>query len=131
VDDSRNLNAAQVIHEDAKKARVVVRGMLNGSQPFTLERTATGSKSSLSVVVDGQELTQQEQKLTEGVIRDQFSSTLLPKTLFFGQEQLMELILVRICDNDLLRWSSTCVSLDPSSAGAVERHAAVVFWDGA
>lgn len=94
VDDSRNLNMAQVIHEDAKKARVVVRGVLNGSHPFTLERTATAKKSSLSIQVGGEDLTQQEQRLTDAVLRDQFSAALLPKTLFFGQEQLMELILV-------------------------------------
>lgn len=69
--------------------------------PFELTRTASKSKSSLKLVVAGQDLTQQEQRLTEAELEARFSASLLPKTLVFTQEDLLELLQV-CCKSRLL-----------------------------
>lgn len=43
----------------------------------------------------GQDVTQQEQRLTEAELESRFSASLLPKTLVFTQEDLLELLQVR------------------------------------
>lgn len=63
-------------------------------EPFELTRTASKSKSSLKLIVAGQDLTQQEQRLTEAELEARFSASLLPKTLVFTQEDLLELLQV-------------------------------------
>jgi hypothetical protein len=63
-------------------------------EPFELTRTATKSKSSLQLIVNGQDLTQQEQRLTEKELEERFSASLLPRTLVFTQEDLLELLQV-------------------------------------
>jgi hypothetical protein len=48
-------------------------------------------------MVGGRELTQQEQRLTEAELESGFSTSLLPKTLVFTQEDLLELLQVCGC----------------------------------
>jgi hypothetical protein len=44
--------------------------------------------------VSGEDVTQQEQRLTEAELESRFSASLLPKTLVFTQEDLLELLQV-------------------------------------
>lgn len=70
-------------------------------EPFELTRTATKSKSNLQLIVNGQDLTQQEQRLTEKELEERFSASLLPRTLVFTQEDLLELL--QVCAWDFVR----------------------------
>lgn len=76
-------------------------------EPFELTRTATKSKSNLQLIVNGQDLTQQEQRLTEKELEERFSASLLPRTLVFTQEDLLELL--QVCAWDFVR---SCCHVD-------------------
>jgi hypothetical protein len=63
----------------------------------SVNRNGRSSKSGLSLSIAGEDLTQQEQRLTEQLLQARFSSSLLPKTLVFTQEDLLALLQVRRC----------------------------------
>jgi hypothetical protein len=67
-------------------------------EPFeiirTVNRSGRSSKSGLSLSIAGQDLTAQEQRLTEQLLQSKFSTSLLPKTLVFTQEDLLALLQV-------------------------------------
>jgi hypothetical protein len=54
------------------------------------------------LIVDGHDLTQQEQRLTEAELEARFSASLLPRTLVFTQEDLLELLQVHLGWRDRL-----------------------------
>lgn len=66
-------------------------------EPFNLVRTAKKSKSSLTLIVGGQDVTRQDQRLTEAELESRFTASLLPRTLVFTQEDLLELLQVCLC----------------------------------
>lgn len=90
-------------------------------EPFLLSRSASRSKSSLSLSVGGLDLTKQEQRLTEAELEGRFSASLLPKTLVFTQEGLLALL--QVCS----RWPACCNRVplwrDRVAMAAVRGHA--------
>jgi hypothetical protein len=68
-------------------------------EPFEVTRSVLrsgrSSKSGLTLTIAGEDLTAQEQRLTEQVLQARFSTSLLPKTLVFTQEDLLALLQVR------------------------------------
>lgn len=60
----------------------------------SVNRSGRSSKSGLSLSIAGQDLTAQEQRLTEQALQARFSASLLPKTLVFTQEDLLALLQV-------------------------------------
>jgi hypothetical protein len=63
-------------------------------EAFELTRSTTKSKSTLSLSINGVDVTSQEQRLTQEVLEARFSASLLPKTLVFTQEDLLALLQV-------------------------------------
>eukprot|EP00775_Hariotina_reticulata_P008697 gene8697-8878_t len=92
--DGRGMTNADYINEDSRRAEVTVRGVIN-KEPFELTRSTTKSKSTLSLTINGVDVTLQEQRLTQEVLETQFSASLLPKTLVFTQEDLLALLQVK------------------------------------
>ncbi|CAM6128294.1 unnamed protein product [Calypogeia fissa] len=82
-DSMRGLLASDVIHEKAKSARVRVDGTVNG-RPFTVERTA-GRKSSLKLLLEGEDCTGQDMKLTQAKIDELIDTSMLQRVAFHGQ----------------------------------------------
>jgi hypothetical protein len=76
---------------------------LFSQEPFELVRTAKKSKSSLTLMVGGQDVTRQDQRLTEAELESRFSASLLPRTLVFTQEDLLELL--QVCGRE---WVCGC-----------------------
>jgi hypothetical protein len=69
-------------------------------EPFeimrSVSRSARSSNSGLSISIGGEDVTCQEQRLTEQLLQARFSSSLLPKTLVFTQEDLLALLQVGV-----------------------------------
>ncbi|KAL4857804.1 hypothetical protein ACK3TF_002216 [Chlorella vulgaris] len=82
---------ADLINDGAKRARVRVEGLANGS-PFVVERVANRKSSSLTFELGGEELTTQENRLTQQRINEQLGAELLGRVVFYGQSDITALL---------------------------------------
>jgi DNA repair exonuclease SbcCD ATPase subunit len=76
-----------------KTARVVLRGTIN-EIPFRISRSKTKSKTALTFVLDGEDLTRQSAKETQMIIDESLgvSSQLLSRAIFHGQHNINGLL---------------------------------------
>jgi len=84
---------ADVVHDNSKVARVTLRGVCNG-RDFTVVRSKTNSRGSLTFFHDGEDLTTQSVRETQLVIDEVLgiSTTILSRSVFFGQHPLNDLL---------------------------------------
>eukprot|EP00850_Spirogloea_muscicola_P005728 SM000026S08977 [mRNA] locus=s26:861309:884420:+ [translate_table: standard] len=89
-DSIRGLSTSEVVHQSSAHARVRVEGFVNGS-PFTVERQA-GRRSMLRFVLDTEERTCQDMRLTQQCIDDLIDTSVLHQTVFHGQHEAAGLL---------------------------------------
>ncbi|CAK9226938.1 unnamed protein product [Sphagnum troendelagicum] len=82
-DSVRGLTASEVVHHSAKQARVRVDGTINGKS-FTVERRA-GRRSGLKFILDGEDQTCQEIRMTQNRLNELIDTSVLYRTVFHGQ----------------------------------------------
>ncbi|PRW45242.1 ABC transporter (ISS) isoform C [Chlorella sorokiniana] len=82
---------ADIIHDGSKRARVRVEGRVNGA-PFWVERTANKKASSVAFHLDGEDLTTQENRLTQARIDEVLGADLLGRVVFYGQSDITALL---------------------------------------
>lgn len=90
MEDSK---VSDIVHDDSQTARVVLRGTLN-EIPFHISRSKTKTKTSLTFVLDGEDLSRQSAKETQQIIDEKLgvSSQLLSRTIFHGQHTINGLL---------------------------------------
>jgi DNA repair exonuclease SbcCD ATPase subunit len=82
-----------VAHAYFQSARVTLKGSLNGAE-FTISRTKTSTKGSLTFLYGNQDLTAQSVTETQLIINETLglSPAILARTMFHGQHALNELL---------------------------------------
>ena len=94
------LTNKDVVNDDSKSARVVVRGSLiddregdDGKKPFVIERAVTRTKlSKLSFVVNGSDETKLDSKKTQEHMDEIIGASVLAQTCFHGQHTIGSLL---------------------------------------
>ncbi len=95
------LTNKDVVNDDSKSARVIVRGSLiddregddGGKKPFVIERAVTRTKlSKLSFVVDGMDETKLDSKKTQEHMDEIIGASVLAQTCFHGQHTIGSLL---------------------------------------
>ena len=89
----QDAKVSDVINFSSKSARVSVSGKVN-DVPFEVTRVKAASKGSVSFVLDGNDLTRQSIKDTQGVIDQKLgiSTQILARTIFHGQHAMNGLL---------------------------------------
>lgn len=88
----RGLRVSGVINDEAKAARVKLRGKVNGVD-FEVERIAARKgRSSLRFVLGEEDLTTQEMAMTQQRINHELGADLLGRTSFYGQSEVSSLV---------------------------------------
>ena len=94
------LTNKDVVNDDSKSARVVVRGSMiddregdDGKKPFVIERAVTRTKlSKLSFVVNGSDETKLDSKKTQEHMDEIIGASVLAQTCFHGQHTIGSLL---------------------------------------
>jgi DNA repair exonuclease SbcCD ATPase subunit len=89
-DDSK---VSDVVNDLSKVARVSLKGSINAVD-FTISRTKTAAKGSLTFVYDGEDVTSQSVKETQEIIQEKLgiNPQVLARTMFHGQHSLDALL---------------------------------------
>ena len=93
----RGLTNADLVHDDAKSARVRVEGMANGVA-FAVERRVVrkGKGGALSFELGGEDRTRAEVKLTQAEIERELGAALLGRAVFHQQSDVAALLDVSV-----------------------------------
>ena len=84
---------ADIVNDESTSARVSVSGTLNGKK-FVISRTKTSSKTALTFLINGVDLTTQAVKETQQIIDEKLGvdPQILARTIFHGQHALNGLL---------------------------------------
>ena len=90
MEDSK---VSDIINDECTTARVSVQGQLNGAD-FTIIRSKTSSKSGLTFLFDGKDVSAQSAKDTQALIEEKLgvSAQILARTMFHGQHSIDDLL---------------------------------------